>query len=79
VRVTQSNTKKEDEIEQPAARYPAESNRKNHQHDAKADSTRITIALEAPVQYISGRIANPDRIYLICMPLTLGATERESS
>ncbi|HLZ11582.1 MAG TPA: N-acetylmuramoyl-L-alanine amidase [Candidatus Acidoferrum sp.] len=27
------------------------------------DSTRITIALEDAVQYISGRIANPDRIY----------------
>ncbi len=31
--------------------------------DATGDSTRITIALEDPVQYISGRITNPDRIY----------------
>jgi len=31
--------------------------------DATADSTRITIALEDSVQYISGRITNPDRIY----------------
>jgi N-acetylmuramoyl-L-alanine amidase len=30
---------------------------------AAADSTRVTIALEDSVQYISGRIANPDRIY----------------
>ncbi|HWZ96410.1 MAG TPA: N-acetylmuramoyl-L-alanine amidase [Candidatus Dormibacteraeota bacterium] len=30
---------------------------------ASGDSTRITIALEDSVQYISGRIANPDRIY----------------
>ena len=30
---------------------------------ASGDSTRITIALEDAVQYISGRIANPDRIY----------------
>ena len=30
---------------------------------SSADSTRITIALEDSVQYISGRIANPDRIY----------------
>src|SRR5207249_5311982 len=27
------------------------------------DSTRVTIELEAAVQYASGRIANPDRIY----------------
>lgn len=31
--------------------------------DASGDSTRITIALEDSVQYISGRITNPDRIY----------------
>ena len=31
--------------------------------DATGDSTRITIALEDSVQYISGRITNPDRIY----------------
>ena len=30
---------------------------------SSADSTRITIALEDSVQYVSGRIANPDRIY----------------
>jgi N-acetylmuramoyl-L-alanine amidase len=30
---------------------------------ASDNATRITIALEGPVQYISGRIANPDRIY----------------
>jgi len=64
VRVTQSNTKKEDEIEQPAARYSGGiPTVKTISTNAKADSTRITIALEAPVQYISGRIANPDRIY----------------
>ena len=31
--------------------------------EATSDSTRITIALEDSVQYISGRITNPDRIY----------------
>ncbi len=31
--------------------------------EAGGDSTRITIALEDSVQYISGRITNPDRIY----------------
>jgi len=30
---------------------------------SSGDSTRITITLEDAVQYISGRIANPDRIY----------------
>jgi N-acetylmuramoyl-L-alanine amidase len=30
---------------------------------ANGDSTRVTIALEDSVQFISGRIANPDRIY----------------
>jgi len=30
---------------------------------ANGDSTRVTIALEDSVQYVSGRIANPDRIY----------------
>jgi len=30
---------------------------------ASGDSTRVTIALEEPVQYISGRIVNPERIY----------------
>src|SRR5207302_11172364 len=30
---------------------------------ASQDSTRVTIELEGGVQYVSGRIANPDRIY----------------
>jgi len=30
---------------------------------AAADSTRVTIEIEGSVQYISGRVANPDRIY----------------
>jgi len=30
---------------------------------AAADSTRVTIDLEGSVQYVSGRVANPDRIY----------------
>jgi N-acetylmuramoyl-L-alanine amidase len=30
---------------------------------ANGDATRVTIALENPVEYISGRIANPERIY----------------
>ena len=64
VRAAQSNTKKEAEAEQPAAHYSGGiPTVKTISTNAKADSTRITIALEAPVQYISGRIANPDRIY----------------
>jgi N-acetylmuramoyl-L-alanine amidase len=30
---------------------------------AAADSTRVTIEIEGSVQYVSGRVANPDRIY----------------
>src|SRR5262249_8656868 len=30
---------------------------------AAADTTRVTIDLEGSVQYVSGRVANPDRIY----------------
>ncbi|HEU0369987.1 MAG TPA: N-acetylmuramoyl-L-alanine amidase [Candidatus Acidoferrum sp.] len=30
---------------------------------AAADSTRVTIEIESSVQYVSGRVANPDRIY----------------
>lgn len=30
---------------------------------ANSDATRVTIALENPVEYISGRIVNPERIY----------------
>ena len=30
---------------------------------AAGDSTRVTVELEGSVQYVSGRIANPDRIY----------------
>ena len=30
---------------------------------AGGDSTRVTVELEGSVQYVSGRIANPDRIY----------------
>jgi N-acetylmuramoyl-L-alanine amidase len=64
VRPAQRNTKREEEAEQPAARYSGGiSIVKTISTNAKADSTRITIALEAPVQYISGRITNPDRIY----------------
>ncbi len=62
-RMTQSNAKRE-EVEQPAPRYSGGiPTVKAISTNAKADSTRITIALEAPVQYISGRVANPDRIY----------------
>ena len=65
VRVAQGGAKKEkEEVEQAGGRYSGGvSTVKTISTNAKADSTRITIALEAPVQYISGRIANPDRIY----------------
>jgi N-acetylmuramoyl-L-alanine amidase len=45
-----------------------------HKISAKASqtSTRITVELESGVQYISGRIANPDRIYFDLQNAKLG-------
>ncbi|HSC44311.1 MAG TPA: N-acetylmuramoyl-L-alanine amidase [Candidatus Acidoferrum sp.] len=51
---------------------------------AGADATRITIELEGSVQYVSGRIANPDRIYFdlhaarLAQPLLHKKIETES-
>jgi len=51
---------------------------------ASADSTRITVELEGSVQYVSGRIANPDRIYFdlhaarLALPLLHKKIETES-
>jgi len=51
---------------------------------AGADSTRITVELEGSVQYVSGRIANPDRIYFdlhaarLAQPLLHKKIETES-
>ncbi|HKF24940.1 MAG TPA: N-acetylmuramoyl-L-alanine amidase, partial [Candidatus Acidoferrum sp.] len=51
---------------------------------AAADSTRVTIDLEGSVQYVSGRVANPDRIYFdlhaarLAQPLLHRKIEAES-
>jgi len=51
---------------------------------AAADSTRVTIDLEGSLQYVSGRIANPDRIYFdlhaarLAQPLLHRKIEAES-
>jgi N-acetylmuramoyl-L-alanine amidase len=51
---------------------------------AAADSTRVTIDLEGSVQYVSGRVANPDRIYFdlhaarLAQPLLQRKIESES-
>ena len=51
---------------------------------AAADTTRVTIELEGPVQYVSGRVANPDRIYFdlhaarLAQPLLHKKLEAES-
>src|SRR5262249_48911369 len=68
VRVAQTETKKSaskdtEEDEQQATRSGGIPTVKNISATSSGDSTRITIALEDAVQYISGRIANPDRIY----------------
>ncbi|MBS1840969.1 MAG: N-acetylmuramoyl-L-alanine amidase, partial [Acidobacteria bacterium] len=66
VRVAQSSASKEED-EDSDGDTPRKSGRiptvKTINAVASADSTRVTIALEDSVQYISGRIANPDRIY----------------
>jgi len=66
VRVAQNRSSK-DEDEDSEEGSPAKSGGiptvKTINAVASADSTRVTIALEDSVQYISGRIANPDRIY----------------
>jgi len=53
----------DDSDEQPARRTNGIPAVKTISAASSTDSTRITIALEDAVQYISGRIANPDRIY----------------
>jgi len=45
---------------------------------SSSDSTRITIALEDSVQYMSGRIANPDRIYFDLHAAKLSAQLKRS-
>jgi len=51
---------------------------------AAPDSTRVTIDLEGSVQYVSGRVANPDRIYFdlhaarLAQPLLHKKIEAES-
>ncbi len=64
VRVAQNDSRKNEEEDQPATRRSgAIPTVKTISATSSADSTRITIALEDSVQYISGRIMNPDRIY----------------
>ena len=64
VRAAQNNPRKDAVEDQPASRNPDEiPTVRTITAASSGDSTRITIALEDSVQYISGRIANPDRIY----------------
>jgi N-acetylmuramoyl-L-alanine amidase len=70
VRTTQNNSSKQakaqdddSEEDAPPSHSGAIPTVKTISAVASSDSTRVTIALEDSVQYISGRIANPDRIY----------------
>jgi len=64
VRTVRKETPQDEEAEeQPARKSNGIPTVKTISTTSAADSTRITIALEDAVQYISGRIANPDRIY----------------
>jgi N-acetylmuramoyl-L-alanine amidase len=64
VRVAQNDSSKDEDAEEPtSARSGAIPTVKTISAVSTGDSTRITIALEDPVQYMSARIANPDRIY----------------
>ena len=64
VRVAQSDSSKDEDAEEPNfARSGGIPTVKTISAVSTGDSTRITIALEDPVQYMSARIANPDRIY----------------
>jgi N-acetylmuramoyl-L-alanine amidase len=64
VRLAQNDSRKEEVEERPAPRHPGViPTVKTISATSSADSTRITIALDDSVQYISGRITNPDRIY----------------
>src|SRR6266436_1652630 len=64
VRTARKETPQDDDSEeQPARKSNGIPTVKTISATSAADSTRITIALEDAVQYISGRIANPDRIY----------------
>src|SRR5215475_2334316 len=64
VALNDTRTSKDEEEAQPVPRNPnGISTVRTITAASSADSTRITIALEDSVQYVSGRIANPDRIY----------------
>jgi len=64
VRVAKKEAPPDDESEeQPARKSNGIPTVKTISATSAADSTRITIALEDAVQYLSGRITNPDRIY----------------
>jgi N-acetylmuramoyl-L-alanine amidase len=69
VRVAQNNSSRQakEQDEDPEEEAPKHFNGiptvKTISAVSDRDSTRVTIALEDSVQYISGRIANPDRIY----------------
>src|SRR2546430_2090167 len=63
-RTARKETPQDEEAEeQPARKSNGIPTVKTISATSAADSTRITIALEDAVQYLSGRITNPDRIY----------------
>src|SRR5579859_3260225 len=63
IETKKESSKNDDEEEQPARNSSGTPTVKTISGTSSGDSTRITVALEDAVQYISGRIANPDRIY----------------
>src|SRR6267154_15417 len=64
VRTARKETPRDEEAEeQPARKSNGIPTVKTISATSAADSTRVTIALEDAVQYLSGRITNPDRIY----------------
>src|SRR5262249_36246461 len=64
VRVAQNDSSKEEDVEGGSpAKYGRIPTVKTISAVSAGDSTRVTIAIEDSVQYISARIKNPDRIY----------------
>ncbi len=79
-RVARNDTRDvDDSQEEPARKTNGIPTVKTISATSSGDSTRITIALEDAVQYISGRIANPERIYFDLHAAKLSAQLKRSS
>src|SRR5260221_3869767 len=78
-RVARNDTRDvDDSQEEPARKTNGIPTVKTISATSSGDSTRITIALEDAVQYISGRIANPERIYFDLHAAKLSAQLKRS-